>query len=148
MECSQGLLDVSGVLQAGRGSRNRQRGSPRRSRSLSCPEGYTGNNSTAEVVVHPSGKFIYGSTRGHDSLAIFQIDNEGRLTPAGHQSTGGKTPRNFAVDPSGRFLLAANQGTNNLLVFRVDQKTGQLKETGVEVEIPSPVCVRFVAREE
>lgn len=111
------------------------------------PSDFTGNNSTAEVQVHPSGKFLYGSNRGHDSIAIFQIGKDGKLTAAGHHATGGKTPRNFGIDPSGSFLLAANQGTNNLFVFRIDPETGGLKQVGDEIAIPSPVCVKFIARE-
>ncbi|MBI3465189.1 MAG: lactonase family protein, partial [Planctomycetes bacterium] len=80
-------------------------------------EGY----STAEVQVHPSGKFLYGSNRGHDSIAIFSIDpSSGKLTAVGHQPTGGKTPRNFAIDPTGQFLLAENQGSDTIVVFRID----------------------------
>ncbi len=111
------------------------------------PEGFSGNNSTAEVVVHPSGRYVYGSNRGHDSIAIYHVGDDGRLELLAHESTGGKTPRNFAIDPSGQFLIAANQGTNNVLVFKIDPSTGKLQRTGVEVEVPSPVCVRFVARE-
>jgi 6-phosphogluconolactonase len=111
------------------------------------PADFSGNTTTAEVVIHPNGKFLYGSNRGHDSLAIYAIDEDGRLTLVGHESTGGKTPRNFAIEPSGKFLLAANQGTNNILVFEVDPATGKLKRTGTEVQVPSPVCVRFLPRE-
>ena len=108
------------------------------------PADFKSANSTAEVQVHPSGKFLYGSNRGHDSLAIFAIDGEsGKLTPAGHQPTGGKTPRNFGIDPSGRFILAANQNSNNVVVFRVDQATGRLKPTGQSITVSSPVCVKF-----
>jgi len=103
------------------------------------------SDSTAEVVVHPSGKFLYGSNRGHDSIAIFSIDPAtGKLTHVGHQKTEGKTPRNFAIDPTGQFLLAANQGTGNIVVFRVDQKTGKLEPTGKSIEVKSPVCLKFV----
>ncbi len=103
------------------------------------------DNSTAEVVVHPSGKFVYVSNRGHDSLAIFQCDQTtGRLTASGHQSTGGKTPRNFSIDHSGQFLLAANQSTNNVVVFRIDLNTGALTSTGHSIEVGSPVCIRFL----
>ncbi len=110
------------------------------------PDGVTGG-STAEVEVHPSGKFLYGSNRGHDSIAIFKIDTEtGKLTAAGHPSTQGKTPRSFGIDPTGRYLLAANQGTNTVVVFRIDQETGELKPTGTTIEVPSPVCVKFLAR--
>ncbi|MFQ5734188.1 MAG: lactonase family protein, partial [Planctomycetaceae bacterium] len=104
-------------------------------------------NSTAEVQVHPSGRFLYVSNRGHNSIAMFRIDQRnGRLTAIGHESTQGKTPRNFGIDPTGRFLLAANQATNNIVVFRIDRKTGRLKPTGHSVEIPSPVCVKSLAR--
>ena len=80
------------------------------------PEGFSGQSSTAEIFVHPNGKFIYGSNRGHNSIAVFAIGPEGRLTPVEHTSTQGKSPRNFALDPSGRWLLAANQDTNNIVV--------------------------------
>ena len=101
--------------------------------------------STAEVQVHPSGRFLYGSNRGDNSIAIFRIDRRsGKLTAIGRESTRGKTPRNFGIDPTGRFLLAANQSTHNIVVFRIDQKTGQLKSTGHSIEIPNPVCVKFL----
>lgn len=103
-------------------------------------------NSTAEVQVHPSGKFLYGSNRGHNSLAIFGIDEKtGGLTPAGHQLTGGRTPRNFGIDPTGKFVLAANQGSDSIVVFRVEQETGKLEETGQSIKVPTPVCVKFLA---
>ena len=111
------------------------------------PEPVKGN-STAEVQVHPSGKFVYVSNRGHDSLAIFTIDQvTGKLTAAGHQKTGGKTPRNFGIDPTGQFILAANQSTHDVFVFRIDQATGQLTATGQSVKVGSPVCVKFVVIE-
>ena len=109
------------------------------------PEGFTGNNSTAEVVVHPSGKFLYGSNRGHDSIACFSIDEStGRLTATGHESTQGKTPRNFNVDPTGQWLLAANQNSGTVVVFRIDPQSGKLSATGAKAEVPAPVCVKFV----
>jgi len=109
------------------------------------PNDFNGKNSTAEVQVHPSGRYLYGSNRGHDSIAMFRIDQKtGRLTPVGHESTRGKTPRNFGIDPTGRFLLAANQQTDNVVVFRIDASTGQLKPTGHSLEIPTPVCVKFL----
>jgi 6-phosphogluconolactonase len=105
------------------------------------------SGSTAEVQVHPSGKFLYGSNRGHDSIAIFKIDADtGKLTAVGHQATQGKTPRNFGIDPTGRYLLAANQGTNTVVVFRIDQETGELKPAGTTIEVPTPVCVKFLPR--
>ena len=97
------------------------------------------------MQVHPSGKFVYGSNRGYDSIAIFTVDEKtGKLKAAGHQSTKGKTPRNFGIDPTGKFLLAANQDSGTVVVFRIDPKSSALKETGHSVEVPKPVCVKFV----
>jgi 6-phosphogluconolactonase len=95
--------------------------------------------------MHPSGQFLYGSNRGHDSLAIFAVAEDGRLTPVGHQPTLGKTPRNFAIDPTGRFLLAANQGSDSVALFRLNPATGRLKSTGQLLTVGSPVCVLFLA---
>ena len=109
------------------------------------PAGFAGENSTAEIVVHPSGSFVYVSNRGHDSIAIFQIDvATGKLTARGHCSTGGRTPRNFCLDPTGAFLLAANQSSNDVQVFRIDHKTGDVIPAGVKIEVGSPVCLRFL----
>jgi 6-phosphogluconolactonase len=109
------------------------------------PEGYEGGNGTAEVVVHPTGRWVYGSNRGHDSIAVFQVDPEtGRLTARGHVSTGGRTPRNFAVDPTGTTLWVGNQASDRLRLFRIDGETGDLRDTGQEWEVGSPVCIRFV----
>src|SRR6185295_12484095 len=100
------------------------------------PKDFTGNNSTAEVQVHPTGKFLYGSNRGHDSIAIFRIDPAtGKLTPVGHQSGGIKTPRNFGIDPSGKFMIVANQSGDSLLLFRINQQTGELEPTGSPIEV-------------
>ncbi len=108
------------------------------------PADFQGNTSTAEVQVHPSGKFLYGSNRGHDSIAIFGIDGAtGKLAPIGHESTQGKVPRNFGIDPTGTWLLAANQNSDSVVVFRIDSKTGTLKPTGQTVEVGKPVCVKF-----
>jgi 6-phosphogluconolactonase len=105
-------------------------------------------NSTAEIQVHPSGKFVYCSNRGHDSLAIFTVDEKtGKLTAAGHQKTLGRTPRNFGIDPTGAYIIACNQATDNVAVFKADQQTGKLTQVGELVEIPSPVCVKFIAAE-
>jgi len=101
--------------------------------------------SGAEIQVHPSGKFLYASNRGHDTIAVFSIDREsGKLTPVEYQSTQGKTPRNFAIDPTGRYLLAANQGSDTVVVFRIDQSNGTLSPTGKSASVPSPVCLKFV----
>jgi 6-phosphogluconolactonase len=111
------------------------------------PLGLKVANTTAEVQVHPSGKFVYGSNRGHDSIAIFQVDPAtGQLAAAGHQPTGGKTPRNFGIDPSGTFLLAANQDSDSITVFRIDPATGGLTPTGQTVSVGKPVCVKFVPK--
>lgn len=110
------------------------------------PDGYRETSYTAEVVAHPSGKFVYGSNRGHDSIAIFAVDPEtGKLTAKGHQPTGGKTPRNFAIDPGGTFLLAENQASDSIVVFRIDPQTGLLSDTGHKLDVGSPVCVRMVS---
>jgi len=109
------------------------------------PDGVKPGYSTAEVVVHPSGKFLYGSNRGHDSIAVFKIDPEtGQLTFLGAEPTQGRTPRNFNIDPTGQFLLAANQGSDTITVFRIDAETGKLRFTGQSVEVPAPVCIKFV----
>ena len=109
------------------------------------PTGFAGDNSTAETVVHPSGKSVYVSNRGHDSIAVYQVDPAtGKLTAKGNTLTGGKTPRNFNVDPTGTFLLAANQSTNDVVVFRIDPNSGDLTPTGVKIEVGSPVCIRFL----
>ena len=110
------------------------------------PEGFDGANTTAEVRVHPSGKYLYGSNRGYDSIACFRIDQEtGNLTALGHTPSGGESPRNFAPDPSGRFLLAAHQKTDNVIAFRIDQESGLLEATGSELAVGTPVCVVFLA---
>lgn len=112
------------------------------------PAGFTGDSTTAEVLVHPSGRFLYVSNRGHDSLAIFRIDPEsGTLTPIGHEPTQGKTPRGFAIDPTGRYLIVANQESDNLVVFRIDAETGKLEATGPPHSVGTPVCVRFMPQD-
>jgi 6-phosphogluconolactonase len=114
--------------------------------SLSTLPNEVKGNSTAETQVHPSGKWVYVSNRGHDSVAVFKVDlATGHLTAVGHQSTGGKVPRNFGIDPTGKYLIAANQNSNNVVVFAIDQATGMPKPTGHEVEVSKPVCVKFMA---
>src|SRR5947207_10683376 len=108
------------------------------------PKGFAGRNDAAEIAVHPNGKFLYASNRGHESIAIFAIDaRSGTLTFVGHVLTGGKEPRNFAIDPSGQYLLAENQLSNNIVVFKIDPATGGLTPTGQVVEVPSPVDLAF-----
>ena len=109
------------------------------------PKDFAGESYCAEVQVHPGGRFLYGSNRGHDSIAVFAIDEaKGTLTPVEHVSTQGKWPRHFGIDPSGTLLLAANQNSDNITVFRIDAKTGRLQATGQSLEAGSPVCVKFV----
>jgi 6-phosphogluconolactonase len=106
------------------------------------PAGFHGASTTAEIAVHPSGRFVYGSNRGHDSIAMFAVHpGTGTLKSLGHQSTHGKTPRHFAIDPTGKYLLAANQDSNNVVIFRIDGQTGLLAPTGQEVSVPMPVCL-------
>jgi 6-phosphogluconolactonase len=109
------------------------------------PKDFHGENTASEVAVHPSGKFVYGANRGHDSLAIFSVDPvSGKLIAVGHESTQGKTPRNFAIDPTGAFLLTANQDSDSVVIFRIDAATGRLRATGQKLQIRQPVCVRYL----
>jgi len=110
------------------------------------PEGFKGNNDTAEIHVSDDGQFLYGSNRGHDSIAVFSLDpTTGTPKFVEAVPTGGKTPRNFELAPGGAYLLAANQESDNIVVFKVDKKTGHLTPTGEVLEAPSPVSIRFVA---
>jgi 6-phosphogluconolactonase len=100
--------------------------------------------STAQILVEPTGRFVYVSNRGHNTIAIFEIDQtSGRLTARGHVSTGGETPRNFAIDPTGTYLYAANQNTDTIVHFRIDTATGQLTPTGDVTDVAAPVCILF-----
>ena len=101
-------------------------------------------NSTAEALVHPSGKFLYVSNRVHDSIAMFKINEDGTIKRIGNESTQGKIPRNFGIDPTGKYLLAANQNSNTIVVFEIDPSSGKLKPTGNVIKVPTPVCVRMV----
>lgn len=104
-------------------------------------------NSTAEVRVHPNGKFVYVSNRGPNSIAVFKVDqNTGLLDRVGIVSTGGKTPRNFNLTPGGKWLLAANQNSRNIVVFKINEETGLPEPTGDEIEVPNCVCVRFLEK--
>jgi 6-phosphogluconolactonase len=109
------------------------------------PEGFSGGSACAEVQVAPSGRFLYGSNRGHDSIVIYALDPErGTMTLTGHESTRGATPRNFTLSPKGDFLAAANQDSNNVVLFRVDPQKGTLAPTGSVVEAGTPICVKFL----
>ncbi|MDP8242869.1 MAG: lactonase family protein [Candidatus Hinthialibacter antarcticus] len=109
------------------------------------PDDFNGNNSCADIHVSSDGKFVYGSNRGHNSIAVYSYNEaKSELTLIQHQSTMGKTPRNFVIDPSGRFLLAANQDSNSVVVFSIDQQSGKLKPTGATFEAHKPVCLKFM----
>jgi 6-phosphogluconolactonase len=120
-----------------------QRGVLARLQTVSTlPKDFHGASTAAEVQMHPGGRFVYGSNRGHDSIVAFAIDPQsGKLRCVAHESTQGKTPRNFAIDPTGQYLLTANQDSDNVVVFCIDQATGKLRPTGSSVSVPSPVCV-------
>ncbi len=123
-----------------------KRGTLKEIQTLSTlPKDFSGENTCADVHVSPDGRFVYGSNRGHDSIAVFKTDEKtGKIELIEIVSTGGKTPRNFAIDPGGNFLLAANQNSGNIVTFRIDQKTGKLKNTGNEAKVPAPVCLKFI----
>ena len=109
------------------------------------PKDFSAHNDDAEIQVQPSGKFLYASNRGHDSIAVFAIDpDKGTLTLVEYASTNGKTPRSFEIAPGGSLLFAANEKSNNIVVFSIDAKTGRLKPTGKVLDVSEPVCVKFV----
>jgi 6-phosphogluconolactonase len=107
----------------------------------------TKGNSTAEILVSPDGRHVYVSNRGHNSVAVFAVDEStGKLKAAGHCPTGGKTPRNFGIDPSGKWLIAANQDSNNVVVFKIDATNGMPSPAGHEVQVSKAVCVKFLVK--
>ncbi|HEY4988321.1 MAG TPA: lactonase family protein [Opitutaceae bacterium] len=109
------------------------------------PADFGGVSACAELEIHPNGKFLYGSNRGHDSVAVFAIDPvTGRLSPVEYHPCGGKTPRNFAFDPTGRWIVLTNQDSSTAVVFRVDPDSGRLTQNGDPVPVPSPFCERFL----
>jgi 6-phosphogluconolactonase len=109
------------------------------------PKGFSGKNTAAEIQIAPSGKFLYASNRGDDSIAVFTVDpDKGTLKWLERVPSHGKTPRNFAIDPSGTWLLAANQDSNNIVTFRINKKSGKLTPTGQVMDLSAPVCVQFV----
>jgi 6-phosphogluconolactonase len=116
----------------------------------SHPKNYKDNIGSADIHVSPDGKFLYASNRGDaNSIAIFSIDpSTGLLKSTGFQSTFGKKPRNFAIDPTGKYLLVANQDSDNVVIFQRNQKTGALTRTGKEINIPNPVCLKFLTQHE
>jgi 6-phosphogluconolactonase len=109
------------------------------------PADFTQSNATAEVLVHPSGKFVFGSNRGHNSIAVFRFEPQsGTLTSLGQTLTDGKAPRNFRIDPTGQFLLAENQGSDSIVVFRIDLQTGKLERVGQATSVGAPCCIKFL----
>jgi 6-phosphogluconolactonase len=109
------------------------------------PKGFSGQNDAAEIVIHPSGKFLYSSNRGDDSIAVFAIDQKtGKLDLVERVPTGGKTPRNFAIDPTGAHLLSANEESGNIVEFNIDANTGKLTSQREVAKVASAVCLVFV----
>ncbi len=104
----------------------------------------TDKDTAAEIALHPNGKFLYASNRGHDNIAVFALTNEGGMIPIDHTATGGKTPRYFTFDPSGRWLLAENQDSNDIFVFKANPRTGKLTPNGQKVQVGAPVCIAFL----
>jgi len=112
------------------------------------PADFKGENDDAEIHISTSGKFLYASNRGHDSIAIFAIDPvKGTLTKIDDVSTEGKIPRSFEIDPTGNYLFAENEKSNDIVVFKIDQKTGRLTPTGQKLEVDEPVCLKFLKTE-
>jgi 6-phosphogluconolactonase len=109
------------------------------------PGDFTGISYCADIHIHPNNHFLYGSNRGHNSISTFSIDpSKGKLKLKGFTETLGDFPRNFAIDPSGQYLLAANQRSDNIFSFRIKPETGELTPTGYKIEIPKPVCIKFL----
>lgn len=108
------------------------------------PEDYIELSYCAAIHISPDGDHLYASNRGHDSIAVFSIGNDGLLELCGHTSTNGSYPRDFAIDPSGRFLYAANQYSSNIVLFEIDQENGIPSPTGYTVDVPDPVCIKYV----
>lgn len=108
------------------------------------PRGFAGRNHCAELQVHPAGRFLYASNRGHDSVAVFALDPaSGAMEARGHVASGGRTPRNFCLSPDGAFMAVANQDSDCVALFAIDPATGMPVPAGRAVEVGTPVCVRF-----
>lgn len=109
------------------------------------PEDFRGRSYTADVKITPDGRFLYGTNRGHDSIAIFRIADDGRMGLVSIESSLGNGPQNLLISPDGRWLMCANMPGNNLIVFAIDSSTGGLKPVGDPVSIPMPSCIRLLA---
>jgi 6-phosphogluconolactonase len=108
------------------------------------PKDFTGASTGAEIMIHPSGKFVYASNRGHDSIAVFSADAKGLLKPVEYASTQGKTPRGFVLDPTGNWLIAGNQDSDTMIIFKVNHGSGKLTPAGGLIEVGAPVAFQFV----
>ncbi len=138
------IEEMAGVVTA---FRYDQKGQLKTIQTISShPKGFKGDKGSADIHISPDGKFLYASNRGDaNSLAIFSINTaSGLLKTLGFQSTLGKNPRNFSLDPSGKFLLVANQGSDNIVIFKRDPKTGKLVSTGKTIQVPTPVCIKWI----
>jgi 6-phosphogluconolactonase len=130
------------ALDAARGTLRHEQKLSSLPEGVAVAEGFSG----AEILVHPSGRFVYASNRGHDTIAVFAVDKDrGTLKPVEHAAMGGKTPRGFGIDPAGRWLIAGNQRSDTVSVFRIDPGTGRLTHTGQSVAVGAPVSVAFLA---
>ena len=107
------------------------------------PAGFTGNNTTAEILIDRAGRFLYVSNRGHGSIVVYAIDRAGRLSAVEHAASGARTPRNFSIDPTGQYVFSSNQDTEEIVVLKVDPQTGRLVPTGVQAPLVSPGSVAF-----
>lgn len=123
-----------------------QKGSLTETQSVSTlPADFAGTSTCAELEVHPHGKFVYATNRGHDSVAVFSIDQaSGKLSPIQHIPSAGRTPRNFAFDPTAKWIVLTNHGSDNAVVFAVDPETGRLSQKGDPISVPYPFCQRFL----
>lgn len=110
------------------------------------PKDFTGTSHCADLKITPDGQFLYGTNRGHDSIAAYRLGNDGRLTPIAVQPSLGKGPQNLAITDDGKLLLCANMPGSNIAVFRIDQKTGTLTSAGDPISMPSPSCIRVLAK--
>ena len=109
------------------------------------PPNFTGNNTSADIHTDVAGNFLYMSNRGHNSISIFSIAPDGKITLTGQQDVAGRTPRNFMIDPKGDFMFVANQDTDTIVIFKINRKTGKLTQAGKPVSIPSPVCLKMLS---
>lgn len=110
------------------------------------PAGFEGKNSSADIHVSPDGKFLYASNRYHDTIAVFSVGEDGKLSLVSHHSVMGQMPRNFAITPDGEYLFVANQETDNIVFFKRDTSTGKLEPTGKEIKVSMPVCLVFLKK--